>query len=442
MTDYYIDSNAAGANNGTSWTDAWNAGTQADWASAIAAATVAGDRIFVAHNNATVCSADLALTVNANHTKDNPLQIIVANSSTSAPVSNYGASGNGEIDGNSSWDVTWYGNFYIYGLRIQNHDSGSIDGAGASPVYERCYYNANKSLTGEVYSYSNGGEVTFIDCDINLANNDHSFTMWNDACGFRMIGGSITTDANVTEIFTVTSTKSGFIELIGVDLTGINAATDLCSGAASEKLIVRADNCNWPATMPALWGGSSSDLTDLSSIIVTGDQNEASGYTRYGTFLQETTIYRSGGATDGTNEYSLKIESNSVASRASPFRHLIAIDNPGDLDTLTIKVHFAQNSGAALTNEDIWIECLTPTSASVSSDTNRTDLSASGSTLTDESGNVDWRNGVSALASYSEQSCSVTVSGATTGLLYVVLCVAADFATTNNLYVDPYPVIA
>ena len=41
MTDFYVDSAATGANNGTSWTDAWTSITSAPGGIA------AGDRVFV-----------------------------------------------------------------------------------------------------------------------------------------------------------------------------------------------------------------------------------------------------------------------------------------------------------------------------------------------------------------------------------------------------------
>lgn len=442
MTDYYIDSTATGANTGLSWTDAWNGGGQADWTSAMSSASVAGDRIFVAHDNATTLTADFSGTVNANHTKDNPLEIIVANSATTTPVSDYGASGNGEVDAGGTYHFALVGHVYVYGLRIQNMDGVNLDSSGRSPVYERCLIGLDKTSSAETYIFNNGGEVTLIDSDISLASQAHRIYFGNDGCAFRMYGGAITSDANVTHIFNIPATKSATVELIGVDMTGINAATDIFQGGAAESFTAVLDNCNWPATIPTLYGSTISNLGDLDYIKVTGDLNEISTQTRYGQILTETTIYRDGGANDGANDYSLKVESNSTASRVCPLRHLLVIDNPGDLDTLTVKVHFAQNSGAAISDNDIWIECHTPTSTSVSSDTDRVAPSVSSTNHTDESGSVDWRNGAGALTGYNEQSCSVTVSGATTGLLYVFLCVAADFTTTNNLYVDPYPVIA
>lgn len=445
MTDYFIDSNATGANNGTSWADAWNAGTQADWTNAASTATTAGDRVAVANNNATSLTANLSMSVNANHTKDNPLKIIVSSSTsgtTITPVSDYGAAGNGEIDGNGAYDIGFSGNVYVYGLRIQNMDSSSADAGGNSPVFERCYYNMNKTGSAETFTFGNGGELTFIDSDINIASQAHDFGFNNDYGKFRMIGGAITTDANATEIFNITSTKSCIIELVGVDLTGVNAATDMVGGGSPEGVTFDASGCNWPATLPALWGGTTANLGDLDKFTASGSQIESSCHYKYGTVLNETTIRRANGATDGATDYSLKIESTSTASRTSPFRHFLAVVNPGDLDTLTIKVHFAQNSGAALDDEEIWIETMAATSSGMSYNTDRLGLGGTATNHTDESGGVDWRNGASALTSYNEQSCSVTVSGTTAGVLYVYLCVAADFTTTNNLYVDPKPVIA
>lgn len=446
MADVFIDSNAAGANDGTSWTDAYNAGTQADWSSAATDAATAGDRIIVADVNATVCSSNFSVTVNANHTQDDPLKIIVSDvvgSTTVTPVTDYGTSGNGEIDGNASNDIQFNGFAYIHGLRFVNMDSSIWDGgANSCMTYEKCLWDMNKAASAEELRLSNGGKVTLIDTDINMQTQAHSINMTLDAGSIQMIGGSIATDSNVTNIFEVTSARSGHILGTGIDCTSINASTDMVQTGVVEGFNALFEDCNWPATMPTLYGSTVTNLGTFDYIIASGDQHEISAFYRNGTVLHETTIRRADGADTGSQTYSIKFESTSSTRRSNPLRHLLAIANPGDLDTLTIKAHFAQNSGGALDNDEIWIECLTPTSAGVSSDTDRNLLGGTATTHTDESGSVDWRDGAGALTGYNEQSCSVTVSGATAGELYVYLCVNGDFTTTNNLYVDPKLVIA
>ena len=441
MADVYIDSTATGANNGTSWADAYNAGTHVDWNSAMTDASAAGDIVWVAHDNATVSGADINLTANANHTQNNPLRIVVANSSTGDPVTDYGTAGNGEVDANNlDFDIT--GHFYISGLRVISMDGSAMSGgSGGSATWEKCLYSTDKG-TAETFGNSSEGQVLFKDSDIDFSGADHNINL-PDNFVFRMEGGSMTTDANVNEIFIYSANAGAVIDMNHVDMTGINATTDLINDTSTGMNRANFNFCKWNATLPTIFGAATSELSFCDKVTITGSPIETQTQYRFGTVLDETTIRMASGATDGTTDYSLKVESNSNAARNSPLRHFLALVNAGDLDTKTIKVHFAQNSGAAIDDNDIWIECYALTSSGVKLITDRLGLGETTTTNhTDESGNVDWRNGASALSGYNEQSCSVTVSGATTGILQVFLCVGADFTTTNNLYVNPKVVVS
>ena len=79
MTAYYVDSNAAGANNGTSWTDAYS-----DVTTAIASKS-AGDIFYTASNHAE--STASAITISApNGSHLNPVIFISAATAASPPT--------------------------------------------------------------------------------------------------------------------------------------------------------------------------------------------------------------------------------------------------------------------------------------------------------------------------------------------------------------------
>jgi hypothetical protein len=444
MTDVFIDSTAVGSNTGVDWANAYNAGTQVDWNNAATDASAAVDRVIVASDNATVLTGNLSLTVNANHTLFDPLEIIVSASgsgTTVAPVSDHGTAGNGEISGASNFDINFNGFVYIHGLRMINMDASSLDGVGDPLVLEKCFYGMTKTLSAENFIIASGSSVTWIDCDIEMSGNNHNFLIGTDSPSIKMIGGSFTTDSNVARIINIASGKSVDAQFFNVDMTGIDAATDLAQGVTNEGIVATYYNCKWNSTMPTLWGSTITNLKQLSRIIATGPDFEIAAQYSNGNLLDETTIRRAGGADTGSQTYSIKFESTSNAVRNQPMRHLFRVENPGDLDTLTVKLHFANNQGA-LTDDQIWIETSAADSTTIISETDRNLLGASATTHTDESGNVDWRDGAGALTGYNEQSCEVTFSTTTAGPIWVSLCVAADFTTTNNLYVDPKLVIA
>jgi len=271
MTDYFIDDNASGANDGTSWTDAYDGGANADWTSAATSASTLGDRIIVASDNSTLLGGNLTVTANANHTFADPLQIIVSASgsgTTVAPVSNYGASANGEIDGNGS-DINFSGHVYLQGLRVVNMDSSF---AGTSQQCQNCFYELSKSGTDDI-GFGDGAEIVFMDSDIDCNTGNNRFAFGGDAGGFKMLGGSVVTDSNTNELFEVFSPRSATIYLEGVDLSGINSGTDLVKIGNIESINARFVNCKLPSAL-SLLGGSITDMSRGSLIIVTGDQGE------------------------------------------------------------------------------------------------------------------------------------------------------------------------
>lgn len=447
MTDVFIDATlGGGSNNGTNWANAYNAGTQVDWTNAATDASAAGDRIIVASDQATVCTGNFGVTINANHTDIDPLQIIASASgsgTTVAPVTNFGTAGNGEIDGNATWDIEFAGPFIMYGMRIVNHDHSFIDGTGSPAVYEKCFYGMNKTTGNENYDFASGPtSVTMIDCTWEMSGGVHRVEVITDGVRWTMIGGKFTTDSAQVDIFRIFGGRSFICNFIGVDCSGVHANTDLFRMLSGKPDLVDAFfyGCKFGSTLPTLWSTTLDDLPLFSKIIISGPGHVVAAQYNNGNCLTETTILRDGGADTGSQAYSVKFESNAKAVRGQPMRHLFRVENPGDLDTLTVKCHFANNKGA-LTDAQIWIETSVTTSAGNITASDRNGLGATATTHTDESSNVDWRNGAGALTSYNEQSCDVTFSATTTGPIWVHLCIAADFST-DNLYVDPKLVIA
>jgi len=443
MSNAFINSTLTdGANDGSTWADAYRNETQLDWTSAATRASDAGDIIYVAHNNNTDMTGNATFVANANHTEENPLKIIVTNSSTSIPVDNYGTAGNGELDAQTgAYDMVFQGWVSIYGLRYLSPDGHTITNHQLT-LENSLFLMADTG--NETYPIPSATHLSFINSDIDFSNANHGFILGGDGSIFSMIGGSITTDSNVTDLFRINSSKSGRISLIGTDLSGVDAATGmLLNPATSEHYFVDIKNCKMPSTMPTLITGTVGNMRLSDGIVMSGNTGELSAQYLQGYLESQTTVNRTDGANhDGSTLYSLKIESASTATRAAPLRHLITRLNYGDLNGTDVTVHFAQNSGTALKPHQIWIEMATQTStgtyflssASKPSITNDADY-------TDETSNVDWNDGAGDLSGYAEQSITVSPAVTTEELIYIWLCVAEDFST-NNLYVDPKPVIA
>lgn len=151
-----------------------------------------------------------------------------------------------------------------------------------------------------------------------------------------------------------------------------------------------------------------------------------------GTLTQETTIVRSGGASDGTTPLSWKIVSTANSNWVSPFESFpIAIwnDTVGSSVTATVEIVAA----GALNNDDVWMEveylgsASTPQASFVNS-TKANNL-ATGSALT--ASGATW-----ASSPGNAQKLSVSFTPQMKGLIYIRVFVAK---ASQTLYVDPRP---
>ena len=149
----------------------------------------------------------------------------------------------------------------------------------------------------------------------------------------------------------------GEIVLEGVDLSALGSGKTLIAAASCYAHVAMID-CKLGASVtvaatPGGPGGGSVDLTRCDSGTVTS-RHERHHYC--GTQKIETTIIRSGGASDGTTGISWNVTTTANSKWVSPFECFpISIwnDTTGSSVTATIEI---VNDGVTLKNDDIWID--------------------------------------------------------------------------------------
>lgn len=350
-------------------TDGNSADSGATWAlakaklSEAAAIDTAGDRIFVSHLHDEATAASFTLSWAG--TVANPVSIICANDSaeppaalaTTAVVSTTGTGSNPIINGH----------IYVYGITFQigdGTDNTSIlmaTGANDVQMYEQCTFYLRGSGPGRINvtgSANNFPKVYWKNCNVKFNGSSQMLSMTH--VNFIWEGGSFLVGAAQPSIaFRSSSATRGAVALIsGVDLSALDSGVNLF-GDSGYNAIIR--NCK----LPPSWSGSL-----YSGVMTAGGRVEMhncdSGDTNYriwvkeytGELVQETTIVRTGGASDGTTPLSWKIittaNCNFLSGRFASPEIFAWNDTVGSSVTATIEI--VHDNLTALKDDEIWLE--------------------------------------------------------------------------------------
>jgi hypothetical protein len=371
MANWYVDSTATGGtNSGTSWANAWLSLESATAANGVAA----GDNIYVSKNHAENKTTG-TITVNVPGTLAAPNNVICADPAATPPTA-VAATAVVKATGNNAVDIR--GHAYFYGTRFHSADTAS-SGLGItqavnnaeSQSYENCeFYDGSTHANGKIVvgntGNAQGGMVLWNNCRVKF----FATGQWiANAYGWRWSGGSIVSGSSaVTTIFRpqVPSGRFGGFLIEGVDLS--NAASnatllDLTDVQAMGDTKYAIRNCK----LPAGWSGS------LMTNAPSGQEawrvemhNCDSGDTNYrlwiedwlGNIKNETTLIRTGGASDGITGLSWKIASNSKA--LYPMLPLRSPEIPRWNETIgsavTVTVDVLHDSLTNLKDSEIWLE--------------------------------------------------------------------------------------
>lgn len=443
MADKYLWSGASGVADGSSWTDAYTT------MQAAAAGAALGDRILVASDHADP-NVNAAYTIVFNGTADNPTQVICVDRTsgaftTGAVVFRSGTNGTISIQGSFvSWGVEWGVGTATNSTAITFCASNSIrqlqhvlNGvviAGGSGANSRINCgNINTVLQNE---------LRFFNTDVLFGSNTGGFRL-SGQVDFEWVGGGLLSGAtSLDAIFDITgNAEPGLFSARNVDLS--NAATDTDIFKPGIIIPLRASLAN--IAMPSGWTGSVIADGELAANVTAvnvggGNNNYQFAHVGYvGRTVQDTGIYRSGGATDGTTAMSWKIDSTVDAKwPALPYIGApvaVWVDSTSSPVTVTFEV---LTDGVTLTNQDFGLEYSylgsSTTSLGTVARTTPADILASAANLTTSS--ETWVS--TGLASPVKQKVSFTFTPEKKGFVQAVPILHRDSTT---VYFDPEPTV-
>lgn len=359
MADIYVRStDGSDADSGATWALAKATLTDA------AAIDAAGDRIFISQNHAE--STASAITFALAGTAASPTQIICANDGAEPPTA-VASSGTITTTGNSAISFTGV-SFYVEGLTFSAGTgavSPTLDAGSGSTGSRALFKNCNFTIPATGASarvrgiFGTGAISSWENCGVRFGAAGQGISLGNSGA-FRWSGGSVLSGGTSPTNLIIPSANLSSALIEAVDLSNLSSSANLATaGSYAGRVIFR--NCK----LPASWSGSLA-----SGTLLAGERYEMhncdNADTNYrllvsdylGTIRSETTIVRSGGASDGAVSFSWRMASNATAEYpllplASPELPARWNSTVGSAITVTVEII---TDGVTLNDDECWLE--------------------------------------------------------------------------------------
>jgi hypothetical protein len=351
------------------WSGAAGAGTGANWANAfttLAAATtpeVAGDTLYVAHDHSELTAT---ATLNFSGTVSNPTKVVCVDRGGSVPpvaadrraTAVIATSANGSIVTNG---FTHYdGIIFITGNSTGVASHSIANTTNQRLRFDNCSFRIGSTGNGRigVANVSSGCYVEFNNCTMSFSAVGQGIDLGGDLI-WRNTPLALIGTAVPTILLVPVTGRGGDVEIIGVDLSAAGSGKTLvgtnanASGSKIRLVDCKIDAAVTKSTVPATHGGNEVDF------IRTG----ATGNYRVfchrvsGTLQEETTVVRTGGASDGTTAIAWKIDTTANCNYSMSFEcPPIAIWNDITGSAVTATVEGIWGGGAVPNDDDIWLD--------------------------------------------------------------------------------------
>ncbi len=358
MANVYVYSGAAGAGTGADWANAYT-----DLQTA-AAAKLAGDDFYVAHDHAQTQAGNLAIVFPG--TVVNPNRVFCVNRAGTVPPVSADLRTTATITTTTTGTLAISGCAYIYGIIF------SI-GSGAAGVDCNLGLSSNSDLYFDACSLRQGGTTGGRMLISNTTNSTGARVTWNNTtyqvasvnATIQVVKGQFlwkNTAAPIlgatipTNLFGTSAAGGGTTLLDGIDLNAMSTKTGIA--ALTSDGIYYIKDCKLPVT----WTLCAAPTSPAPAIYLIRSASGATAYTLEkhdcrGDQTTEIAIVRSGGAAINGTPISRKVITSANAKPQNPF---VMTPFPVTNDTVsanvTVTVYGIWGGGAVPNNDDIWME--------------------------------------------------------------------------------------
>jgi hypothetical protein len=372
VASYYVYSGAAGSANGSSWANAYTTLTAAFTGKA------AGDIFYVAHDHA---ESSTGVTLAGPGTSTSPIKIVCVNRAGSVPPVSADRRNTAQVVTTAANNININGWAHYDGV-IFSAGTGTSSAAniilfGASYQwlrFDNCSFRFPITGSSGGNLYVGGGGGTFGGTLLELNNTTMSFAgasasssaiLLAGTMRWRNTPGALLLMNNTAGLVTpITAAKGVQFECVGVDLSAVPAAASLVNMSTSAvqggRVVFLDCKLNAAATKMQSRGGVAPYFeVDFVRSGASGVNYNVYSWRIGGDLNEETTIVRSGGASDGITPLSWKIVTAPAlfCNFSFPFecpKIAIWCDTVGSVVTATVEGVWG--GGAVPNDDEIWLD--------------------------------------------------------------------------------------
>lgn len=355
MAVFYVRStDGNNVDNGSTWALA-----DATLAGSIAGTLAAGDTVYVSDAHAESTAG--AVTLNWPGTAAAPVKVICGDDAAEPPttVTTTGtvtSTGANAITASSASDYVYY-----IGLTLTSGsgaNSVNLLNTGALTHYDSCKLRLGGTSGGTIQA--SGDKLVCVNTSVRFAAAGSGLAGASGSVAYFY--GCSLESGGTSPTALIASLASCKMFIDGFDLSNASASVNI-TGSTGAGCYVSLRN----GKLPASWSGSLHSGTPGSGSVYemfncdSGDTNyRYRRATQFGTMQEETTIIRTGGASDGTTGYSLKMVSN--ANAEYPHQTLDSPEivkwNDTTGSAVTATIEFVHDSATALKDDEVWMEVM------------------------------------------------------------------------------------